>query len=80
MQENKNLGRRRQQWFLLWIMVLTVALGWKYPLMGFAVPVVIITGLTISFFRGRYLCGNLCPRGSFMDKVLGKDIGEEPAT
>lgn len=79
MQVIKKSGRRRQQWLLLWIMVLTVGLGWKYPLMGFAVPLVIITGLTISFYRGRYLCGNLCPRGSFVDKVMvlvspGRDI------
>lgn len=79
MQVSKKSGRRRQQWFLLWIMVLTVGLGWKYPLMGYAVPVVIISGLTVSFFRGRYLCGNLCPRGSFVDKVMahlspGRDI------
>lgn len=38
----------------MWLMILPLALGWKYPLAGFVVPLVIITGLTISFFRVLY--------------------------
>ncbi len=31
-----------------------------------------IAGIIGSFFRGRYVCGNLCPRGSFLDRILAK--------
>jgi ferredoxin-type protein NapH len=64
--------RRIRQWILLWIMVVTISLGWKYPLLGFSAPVVMLTGLAVSIFRGRYVCGNLCPRGSFLDRVMPK--------
>lgn len=30
------------------------------------------TGMTVSFFRGRYSCGNLCPRGTFYDTFISK--------
>ena len=62
--------RRIIQWILLWIMVITIGLGWKYPLLGFSVPLVMITGIMGSFFNGRYVCGNLCPRGGFFDRIL----------
>jgi len=52
------------------IMVLTIALGWWYPLIGFTVPVVMLTGMIYSMFDGRYVCGNLCPRGSFFDRPM----------
>lgn len=47
-------------------------LGWKFPLLGFMVPVVMLVGMGIAIFKGRYLCGNLCPRGSFLDLLFSK--------
>ncbi len=70
--------RRRTQWLLAPIMIVTVALGWRYPLLGFAVPVAMATGMIGGLFRGRYVCGNLCPRGSFIDRLLVKVGGERP--
>lgn len=60
------------QWILVGVFFITLGLGWKYPLLGFIVPIVMISGIVISLKRGRYLCGNLCPRGSFFDRVLSK--------
>ncbi len=51
------------------IVVLVLALGWRYPLFGLVVPVVVVSGLTVSVFRGRYFCGNWCPRGAFLDSL-----------
>mgnify|MGYP000194577916 CR=1 FL=1 len=51
------------------IVVGVLALGWRYPLFGLVVPVVVMTGLTVSAFRGRYFCGNWCPRGAFLDSL-----------
>lgn len=64
--------RRKIQWILLWLVIITISLGWKYPILGFLVPIVMITGFVGSFFNGRYVCGNLCPRGSFFDRLISK--------
>jgi ferredoxin-type protein NapH len=65
-----NRKRRRIQWALAPIVILVVALGWKFPVLGFAVPLTMLTGLVVSFFNGRYVCGNLCPRGAFLDRMV----------
>jgi len=62
--------RERLQWILLSVVVVTIALGWKYPWLGFSVPVVMFSGIIGGFFKGRYVCGNLCPRGSFLDRII----------
>lgn len=60
----------RKYW---WIAVLVISLGGLYyPLLGWAVPVFMIFLLGISYFNGRYWCGNLCPRGSFNDRIVSK--------
>ncbi len=54
-----------------WIFTLTVAIGglW-FPILGLLVLPVMI-GLTgVSFFKGRYWCGNICPHGSLFDSLL----------
>jgi len=62
--------RKITQWSLLWVVVLTLGLGWKYPIFGFSVPIVMLAGMILGYSRGRYLCGNLCPRGSFFDRII----------
>jgi len=58
------------RWLLALFMVTVILFGWKFPLLGFAVPVAMLTGMTGGFFRGRYVCGNICPRGSFYDTLF----------
>ncbi|MBN1903300.1 4Fe-4S binding protein [Candidatus Sumerlaeota bacterium] len=65
-----NRNRRILQWALLSIVVITIALGWRYPWLGFSVPIVMIMGIIGGIFNGRYICGNLCPRGGFFDRVM----------
>jgi ferredoxin-type protein NapH len=74
-----SIRRARIQWALAPIVIITIALGWKYPILGFSVPIVMLMGITGGLFNGRYVCGNLCPRGSFFDRLiwrisLGKTI------
>ena len=64
--------RRILQWCLAPIVVITIGLGWRYPLLGYTVPLVMLTGLVGGLFTGRYVCGHLCPRGSFLDRAVGK--------
>lgn len=63
-------SRRLRQWLLSSVLIVTVSLGWKYPWLGFSVPLAMIAGITGGLVRGRYVCGNLCPRGSFFDRFI----------
>jgi ferredoxin-type protein NapH len=67
-----HLSQRRKllQSILAPITILVIALGWKYPILGFAVPVVMLTGICGAFINGRYVCGHLCPRGAFFDRII----------
>ncbi len=60
------------RWLLAGVMLTVLALGWKYPLLGFIVPVAMLGGMLGGAQRGRYVCGNLCPRGSFFDTFFAK--------
>jgi polyferredoxin len=52
----------------LGIMVLIVSIGGIfYPKLGYFLMLVFASLLIIAPFRGRWFCGNLCPRGSFVD-------------
>ena len=52
----------------LGIIVLIVSIGGIfYPKLGYILMLVFATLLVIAPFRGRWFCGNLCPRGSFVD-------------
>jgi polyferredoxin len=63
-------GRRALQWVLAPVVILVIALGWKYPFLGFFVPLTMLMGMAGGFVKGRYVCGHLCPRGAFFDRVL----------
>lgn len=55
--------------FLLPIIVIG---GLFFPILGYLVVGMMAFFLTLSFFRGRYWCWNLCPRGAFLDIVVSK--------
>jgi ferredoxin-type protein NapH len=57
----------------LGILVLIVSIGglW-YPALGYFMLLIFAAIFLISPFRGRWFCGNLCPRGSFADFWISK--------
>jgi ferredoxin-type protein NapH len=57
----------------LGLLVVIVSVGglW-YPKLGYFLLIVFATLMLVSPFKGRWFCGNLCPRGSFNDFWLGK--------
>lgn len=67
--QQKNI-RSFRQWVLAPFTVIIICLGWKYTWLGFIVPIVMLLGIATAFFKGRYVCGNLCPRGAFFDRVI----------
>jgi NAD(P)H-flavin reductase/polyferredoxin len=54
-----------------WIFTVAVAIGglW-YPKLGLLVLPIILSLTVMSFFKGRYWCGNFCPHGSLYDHVM----------
>lgn len=57
----------------LGILVVIVSIaGLWFPLLGYFLLLVFATLLITSVSRGRWFCGNLCPRGSFNDFWVGK--------
>lgn len=52
----------------LGIIVVIVSIGGLfYPKLGYFLLLVFASLMLIAPFRGRWFCGNLCPRGSFVD-------------
>ena len=57
---------------VVWVMLpTTILVGWFYPILGFMVLFCMFSGITIAFFKGKFWCAWLCPRGSFLDKFIG---------
>jgi len=63
--------RRALQWCLVPVVLVTIGLGYWYPVFGYTVPLVMVAGMIGGVLRGRYVCGNLCPRGGFLERAVG---------
>lgn len=57
---------------MVWLLPIIVIGGLFIPILGYLVVAMMAFFLILSFFKGRYWCWNLCPRGSFLDIVLSK--------
>lgn len=53
-------------YFGIIVIIVTIG-GLFYPKLGYFLLLVFASLLLIAPFRGRWFCGNLCPRGSFVD-------------
>lgn len=63
------------RWWYGLLVVLVIAAGWYYPYLGLMAPLVMGAGMVGGLFRGRYVCGNFCPRGSFLDTWMSAVAG-----
>lgn len=69
---------KKSQVIMVWILPLVLIGGIFYPLLGYLALAMMVFLLILSFFRGRYWCWNLCPRGAFLDIVLSKLSRNKP--
>ncbi|ERJ11437.1 4Fe-4S binding protein [Haloplasma contractile] len=52
------------------VLLIFLFVGLLFPVIGIAAIICMIAPVVVSFFKGRYWCGNLCPRGNFFDRVI----------
>lgn len=66
------------QLIMVWLLPLIVIGGIFYPILGYLVVAMMAFFLTLAFFKGRYWCWHLCPRGAFLDIVVSKMSPDKP--
>ena len=64
--------------YLFWIMLTFLAVGYFYPPIGGAALICMLAPVAVAARRGRYWCGNWCPRGSFYDHVASRFSPHRP--
>lgn len=72
-------ARRKSASLLWWMLPAVIVGGWFYPYLGFLMLICMMAPIVIGFFRGRFWCGWVCPRGSFLDYVMGHFSRNKPA-
>lgn len=63
---------------LYWILLIYLVVGYFYPVIGFLAVICMVAPVAFAVSRGRWWCGNACPRGSLYDKVLAKYSPHRP--
>lgn len=69
---------KKTQLISIWFLPLIVIGGLFFPVLGYLVLAMMVFFLTLSFFKARYWCWNLCPRGAFLDIVMSKLSRNKP--
>ncbi|MFC1699489.1 4Fe-4S binding protein [Candidatus Omnitrophota bacterium] len=69
---------KKSQLIMVWFLPLIVVGGLFNPFLGYLVVAMMAYFLVLSFFKGRYWCWNLCPRGAFLDLGLAKFSRNRP--
>ncbi len=59
-----------KQFVMAAVFIAVFIFGWKYPILGFFIPLCMILGVGLGLFKGRKFCDWYCPRGSFYDVWL----------
>ena len=64
--------RRNYQWCIALAVPIVIILGWKFPILGYIFPLIVTSIIINSLLpgKGRYHCGNYCPRGAFYECLI----------
>lgn len=66
------MNKKISQGIMIWFLPVIVIGGLFWPLLGYIVFFFMLFFLILSYFKGRYWCSHLCPRGAFLDLALDK--------
>lgn len=69
---------KSQQKYIFWLLPVYLIAGYFYPAIGLAALICMLAPIAWAAARGRYWCGNWCPRGSFYDSVMAKLSPNKP--
>lgn len=64
--------------YLYIILFVYLLVGWFYPVVGLLALICMIAPVAFAVKRGRWWCGNACPRGSMYDHLLAKYSPHRP--
>lgn len=60
---------KKYSYFLLLIFIVVSLFDFRISIIAI---ICMIAPIVVSIFRGRYWCGNLCPRGNFYDNIMSR--------
>lgn len=63
---------------LYWILAAYLVVGYFFPVVGWLALVCMIAPVAFAVRRGRWWCGNACPRGSLYDRLLSRYSPHRP--
>lgn len=63
---------------LYWILLAYLVAGYFYPVIGFIAIICMIAPVAFAIYKGRWWCGNACPRGNMYDRLLAKYSPHRP--
>lgn len=63
---------------LFWILLAYLIAGYFYPVIGFIALICMIAPVAFAVRKGRWWCGNACPRGNMYDKLLARYSPHRP--
>ncbi len=63
---------------IYWIIIAYIIIGWFYPIIGLLAFICMVGPVLTSIWRGRFWCGNICPRGNLYDRLLSKYSPHRP--
>ncbi|MFH1441271.1 MAG: 4Fe-4S binding protein [Candidatus Omnitrophota bacterium] len=69
---------KKSQLIMVWLLGVVVIGGLFFPVLGYLVVGMMAVLLILAFFKGRYWCWNLCPRGAFLDIVVSRISRNKP--
>jgi len=67
----KNIGLLWKKYSFLLLIIFTIAGLFDFRI-ALAAIICMVAPIIVSLFRGRFWCGNICPRGSFYDNIVIK--------
>lgn len=65
-------NKKYLQQIMIWFLPLIVFGGILWPVLGFLVFLMMIFFLILSYFKARFWCAYLCPRGAFLDMIISR--------